>query len=322
MCAHRILRRCEYYVTTPIFYPNAGVCVCLFFKIQSLTSAAPHIGHLHSLVTADVFARYQRITDPSLNVHYLTGTDDHGLKIQQAAAAAGLSPRQFCDSSSNRFKVHPCLSYLFTNSFCPSQGLTKAADISSTVFSRTSDPAHHHTVQHVWSKLSAQGLIRKINYCGWYSIIDECFYTPRQVSPAPSPTNNHTHVALSTGSPVEWHEEQNYVFHLGAFRSQLLQHYLDHPNAIYPQQYHADIVNLLKLDNNDQALEELSISRPAERLSWGVPVPDDPSQTVYVWFDALLVYLSAIGYPDSAATTGLSAPWPPDLQVIGKDILR
>lgn len=108
MCAHRILRRCEYYVTTPIFYPNAGVCVCLFF-IQSLTSAAPHIGHLHSLVTADVFARYQRITDPSLTVHYLTGTDDHGLKIQQAAAAAGLPPRQFCDGLSAKFKVHSCL---------------------------------------------------------------------------------------------------------------------------------------------------------------------------------------------------------------------
>jgi len=208
---------------------------------------------------------------------------------------------------------------LFTNSFCPSQALAKAADISSTVFSRTSDPVHHHTVQHVWRQLSAQGLVRKTNYSGWYSITDECFYTPRQVSSAPLPNNPHAHVALSTGSPVEWHEEQNYVFRLGVFRSQLIQYYLDHPDAIYPPQYHADIVNLLKQDNDDQ---ELSISRPTERLSWGVPVPDDPSQTVYVWFDALLVYLSAIGYPDSVAAAGQQALWPPNLQVIGKDILR
>lgn len=190
------------------------------------------------------------------------------------------------------------------------------------MFTRTSDPTHHRTVQHVWSQLDAQNLIHKTNYQGWYSVTDECFYTPRQVTPAPTPDNPRAHVATSTGSPVEWHQEQNYVFRLGAFRSQLLQHYLNHPNAIHPPQYHADIVHCLKSDNDDQALEELSISRPSERLSWGVQVPGDPSQTVYVWFDALLVYLSAIGYPDPVATTGLSAPWPPNLQVIGKDILR
>lgn len=205
----------------------------------------------------------------------------------------------------------------------PPQALAEAAHIESTIFSRTSDPKHHKAVEHVWNQLKAARLIHKTVYSGWYSITDECFYTPLQVTPTPTPDNPNAHIATSTGSAVEWHQEENYVFRLGAFRQQLLQHYLKNPKSIYPPQYHADVIQSLRGDDEGEGLEELSISRPRERLSWGVQVPGDRSQTVYVWFDALLVYLSGIGYPD---TTGQGknypAPWPPNVQVIGKDILR
>ncbi|KAF9445263.1 hypothetical protein P691DRAFT_710598 [Macrolepiota fuliginosa MF-IS2] len=290
--SHNVVDKKPYYVTTPIFYPNA----------------APHIGHLHSLVTGDIFARFNRIAHPTKPVNYLTGTDEHGLKIQKAAAAAGKPPREFCDELSQRFKA-----------------LAEAAHIGSTTFSRTSDPKHHKAVEHVWNELKARRLIHKTTYSGWYSITDECFYTPLQVTRAPTPENPDAHIAISTGSAVEWHQEENYIFRLGAFRQQLLQHYTKHQNAVYPPQYHADVVQSLRAaieeGGEGEGLEELSISRPRERLSWGVQVPEDRSQTVYVWFDALLVYLSGVGYPD-AETAGIPAPWPPNLQVIGKDILR
>ncbi|KXN88711.1 putative methionine--tRNA ligase, mitochondrial [Leucoagaricus sp. SymC.cos] len=288
--SHSSADKKPYYVTTPIFYPNA----------------APHIGHLHSLVTGDIFARFNRIANPMTHTHYLTGTDEHGLKIQKAAAAVGKSPREFCDELSQRFL-----------------DLADAAHIRSTTFNRTSDPKHHYAVEHVWNELKSRRLIHKTKYSGWYSITDECFYTPLQVTRAPKPENPDAYIAISTGSVVEWHEEENYVFRLGAFRQRLLQHYLNHPHAIYPPQYHADVIQSLQAENGDGGgLEELSISRPRQRLNWGVQVPGDQTQTVYVWFDALLVYLSGIGYPDAGAMSGLTAPWPPNLQVIGKDILR
>lgn len=202
--------------------------------------------------------------------------------------------------------------------------MADAAHIRSTTFSRTSDPKHHRAVEHVWNELKHKRLIHKTTYSGWYSITDECFYTQLQVARSPTPDNPDAHIAIATGSTVEWHEEENYVFRLGAFRQQLLQHYLKHPNAIHPPQYHAEVVQSLRAAVEDgyegEGLEELSISRPRERLSWGVQVPGDRSQTVYVWFDALLVYLSGIGYPDG--NTDFPTPWPPNLQVIGKDILR
>ena len=169
--------------------------------------------------------------------------------------------------------------------------------------------------------LDAKGLIYKGNYSGWYSVTDECFYTDAQVSQA---TENGTSkiISLETGSVVEWQEETNYMLRLSEFQSALLDHYKASPtsNTIFPPHHQSHIIDILS-----QPLEDLSISRPRSRLSWGVQVPTDPDQTVYVWFDALLGYLSGLQYPwnttntqDSPATYG----WPVDLQVIGKDILR
>ncbi|KIL58972.1 hypothetical protein M378DRAFT_85745 [Amanita muscaria Koide BX008] len=264
-----------YYITSPIFYPNA----------------APHIGHLYSLVIADIYTRYQRLVNPERPVHFLAGTDEHGLKIQRAAQAKGMEPKEFCDQLSSRFRI-----------------LAERAQISNTCFMRTTNKAHYETVQHVWRKLAEKGLFYKGNYSGWYSVTDECFYTDAQVTKSSSAT-----VASETGSPVEWQEETNYMFRLSAFQFALLDHYTS-TDVIFPVHHQSHIIDTLR-----QPLEDLSVSRPRSRLSWGVPVPADPDQTVYVWIDALLVYLSGIGYPwKTSQPTG----WPVDLQVIGKDILR
>ncbi|XP_006456109.1 hypothetical protein AGABI2DRAFT_210873 [Agaricus bisporus var. bisporus H97] len=281
-----------FYVTTPIFYPNAE----------------PHIGHLQTLLIGDIYARYNRLARPWNPVHFLAGTDEHGLKIQQAAAAAGKEPGAFCEELSKRF-----------------QELAEAASIQSTSFVRTSSPKHRKVVEHVWNELTAKGLIRKTTYAGWYSVTDECFYTKKQVVHAPTPENPEARHAIATNSAVEWHEEENYVFRLREFSEKLLEHYNEHPNSIYPAQYHLDVVQYLKavIDGaQGEGLDELSISRSIDRLSWGIPVPGDPSQTIYVWFDALLVYLSGVGYPDFEGAPKDLLPWPPNMQIIGKDILR
>ncbi|KAF8802815.1 hypothetical protein BYT27DRAFT_7111528 [Phlegmacium glaucopus] len=268
-----------YYITTPIFYPNAE----------------PHIGHLYSLVIGDVFARYHRLQGRDVN--FLAGTDEHGLKIQKASRAwsgGEGNEKAFCDSLSERFR-----------------DLAKKAEISNTCFLRTSDAMHHRTVQDIWRKLNETGLIYKGNYAGWYSITDECFYTESQVIRLP----DHT-VSIETGAVVEWTSEENYMFRLSAFRDALIAHYTSNPNSIHPPQYHQDILQLL------EGLADISISRPRSRLSWGVEVPGDPDQTVYVWFDALLIYLTGAGYPWSARYLQERQGWPADLQIIGKDILR
>ncbi|RDB20211.1 Methionine--tRNA ligase, mitochondrial [Hypsizygus marmoreus] len=273
-----------YYITTPIFYPNA----------------IPHIGHLYTLVIGDIFARYQRLLNPKTPVNFLAGTDEHGLKIQKAAQLKGLPPNEFCDQLSAQFRR-----------------LAEQAQVSNTVFMRTTQPAHHETVESVWRALDAKGLIYKGDYSGWYSITDECFYTPAQVNTITS-TGAPTTTSIETGAVVEWQHEQNYMFRLSHFRTSLLKHYITaNPAAIFPPQHHAHIVQILE----NEPLEDLSVSRPRSRLSWGVPVPGDPEHSIYVWFDALLVYLAGIGYPWKGSS-GRVEGWPVDLQVIGKDILR
>ncbi|KAK7470396.1 methionyl-tRNA synthetase [Stygiomarasmius scandens] len=272
-----------WYVTTPIFYPNA----------------APHIGHLYSLVTADIFARYNRIKNPSRPVVFVTGTDEHGLKIQKAAKAQGLPPREFCDTISQQFRR-----------------LSKEADISYTRFIRTSEQAHYDAVQSIWRELDSQGLIYKGSYSGWYSVTDECFYTDAQVTHIPeTPSSPARTIAKETSSPVEFSQETNYMFRLSSFRETLLQHYSTHKDAIFPEAYRTYILSIL-----ESPLEDISISRPQSRLSWGIPVPGDSEHTIYVWVDAVISYLTGIGYPWKDA--GLSQGWPVDVQVIGKDIVR
>ncbi|KAI6044866.1 tRNA synthetases class I (M)-domain-containing protein [Pisolithus marmoratus] len=292
------LRRCNttssptekpFYITTPIFYPNAR----------------PHIGHLYSLVTADIIARYQRILNPTRPVVFLTGTDEHGLKMQQTALAKGVDPLDWCNTISTEFHK-----------------LAQRADVSGTVFMRTTQESHKQTVRHVWRSLVAGGLIYKDTYEGYYSTTDESFYPSSRISPHPTLPN--TMIATETGSVVEWSREVNYKFRMSPFRDALLAHY-NHAAAlnaqakdgltvrgVHPDSHQLRIIRDLEVE----PLEDLSISRPRERIGWGIGVPDDPTQTVYVWFDALLVYLSGIGYP------GTGNAWPPDVQVIGKDIVR
>ncbi|KAF9242666.1 tRNA synthetases class I (M)-domain-containing protein [Melanogaster broomeanus] len=279
-----------FYITTPIFYPNAR----------------PHIGHLHSLVTADIIARFQRILNPARPVVFLTGTDEHGLKMQQAAREKGVSPLEWCDIISAEFRK-----------------LGEKADISGTMFMRTTQQRHRETVEHVWRALAAQGLIYKDTYEGYYSTTDECFYPPSRV--APHPTQPGSKISVETGSVVEWSSEVNYKFKLSTFREALLAHYsaASELNAtaegeLISRGVHPDVYqNVVIQDLKTEPLEDLSISRPRDRIGWGIPVPDDASQTVYVWFDALLVYLSGVGYPSTGTTA-----WPPDVQVVGKDIIR
>ncbi|KAF4610605.1 hypothetical protein D9613_006483 [Agrocybe pediades] len=273
-----------FYITTPIFYPNAS----------------PHIGHLYSLVTGDVFARYQRLKE-NQEVRYLAGTDEHGLKIQKAARAyfndeAGRE-KEFCDMLSERFR-----------------DLGKRANISNTCFMRTSSKEHHQAVENVWRNLHAKGYIYKSQYSGWYSVTDECFYTDSQVADG---------VSLETGAAVEWAQEENYMFRLSAFRKPLLEHFTNNRRSVYPEQYYDNVIGMLGGGADESfVLEDISISRPRSRLEWGVQVPDDPEQTVYVWFDALLIYLTGSGYPWASVAQQTEMGWPADIQIIGKDILR
>ncbi|TFL06711.1 tRNA synthetases class I (M)-domain-containing protein [Pterulicium gracile] len=276
-----------YYITTPIFYPNAD----------------PHIGHLYSIVTADIFARFNRLIRPQPDVHFLTGTDEHGLKIQKAAQDRGIEPGHFCDLLSERFRL-----------------LAAQANSSHTSFMRTTSSEHHQAVQHMWNSLVNKGLIYKDSYAGWYSVSDECFYAEKQVIHIPETSNLPASVvSAETGSLVEWAEEENYMFRLSAFRESLLDHYTSRKTIIFPPQHHDQVVALLA-ESAEVPLDDISVSRPRSRLAWGVPVPGDPEHTIYVWIDALMVYLSGVGYPWTAGAH--NAAWPANVQVIGKDILR
>lgn len=170
---------------------------------------------------------------------------------------------------------------------------------------------------HLQKELEARGLIYKGQHAGWYSVSDETFYPPGQVE-ARNQDGEEYYISTTSGSRVEWQEEENYKFRLSAFQSALIEHYTAHPGAVQPAQFHADVIKALQ-----EPLEDLSISRLRSRLSWGIPVPNDPKHTIYVWIDALTCYLSAVEYPWSATGgKGHSVGWPPDVQVIGKDILR
>ncbi|EAU82630.2 methionine-tRNA synthetase [Coprinopsis cinerea okayama7 len=238
-------------------------------------------------------------------VKLLVGTDEHGLKIQQAAAKASTEVLTFCNELSQVFK-----------------DLSKKANISYTTFSRTTGDNHKELVAQVWRTLLDKGYIYKGEYEGWYSITDECFYTSAQIVQSPTSTaENPEYVSKETGSKVEWSKEYNYMFRLSMFRDALVKHYSDR-SVVQPSQYNSVVLQMLGAteDSSGVELADISISRPRSRLTWGIPVPNDPEHTVYVWFDALLIYLSGVGYQVSGppAVTG----WPPNLQVIGKDILR
>ncbi|KAL9612813.1 MAG: hypothetical protein Q9167_002596 [Letrouitia subvulpina] len=265
-----------YYVTTPIFYVNA----------------APHVGHLYTLVLTDILKRWQILRGRKAIL--CTGTDEHGMKVQQAASKAGQDVRVFCDNNYRSFET-----------------LAKQAEIDYDHFIRTSKPGHRFAVQHFWLKLQEKGFIYVSKHEGWYSVSDEAFYPPSAVHLTLDPaTGRKFMAAMETGKEVEWTSENNYHFRLSALRDRLLKFYEQNPKFIVPASRMKDVVQQVTA-----GLEDLSVSRPVERLSWGIPVPDDTSQTIYVWLDALINYLTKAGYPSAGI-------WPADCHVIGKDIIR
>lgn len=239
-------------------------------------------------------------------VVFATGTDEHGSKIQKAAEKLGETPRRLCDRVSRRFK-----------------DLADAAGIGYTRFIRTTDEDHVRTVKALWHQLLQDGFIYKGTHSGWYSVVDEAFYTTAQVKE--SEEDGKQMVSIETGNAVEWTEEENYKFRLAMYEEPLRQWLKANPAQIVPHTRYMATLNEL-----DDGLQDLSISRPKSRLEWGIDVPNDTEQTMYVWFDALLNYVTVSGYPwhhhdgrrstEEVATT--LGSWPADAQIVGKDIIR
>lgn len=277
-------------VTSPIFYVNAE----------------PHIGHLYSIVLTDSIKRWFEFRGE--DALCITGTDEHGLKIQEAASRARKSEQKFCDDVSIKFK-----------------NLFDKADISYTDFIRTTEPRHHVAVQAIWKRLKERGYIYKGTHEGWYSVSDETFYPATQVEQVIANDGSKAMVAKETGKRVEWTSEDNYKFRLGKTKDALLQWLENNPDAIIPKPQYNSILQSIKT-NALESLADLSISRPRSRLSWGISVPDDPEHVVYVWLDALTNYLTVTGYPwndrrDEVYKTSKNA-WPADCHVVGKDIIK
>lgn len=271
-----------YYVTTPIFYVNAQ----------------PHVGHMYSMLLADVLKRWQKFKRREAIL--CTGTDEHGMKMQQAAEKAKVHPQVMCDENAETFK-----------------DLASRVGIDYDIFMRTTSSKHKEAVEYAWQILMERGYIYESKHEGWYSVSDETFYPPSQVQlTIDPPTGRKIMTSIETGKEVEWTSESNYHFRLSAFRDKLLAFYKENPQWIVPQTRMDDVVKQVS-----EKLEDLSISRPSSRLTWGVKVPTDSTQTIYVWLDALLNYATAVGYPFTPGQES-SGGWPADVHVIGKDIVR
>jgi len=260
---------------------------------------APHVGHLYTMVLTDVLKRWQTLA--GRRALLVTGTDEHGMKIQRAAALSDVAPKEFCDENSAKFET-----------------LAEKARIDFDRFIRTTDPDHAHAVEHFWFLLREKGLIYESKHEGWYCVSDECFYPESLVDKKQDPFTGEVFMASTeSGNKVEWTEEKTYHFRMTELRDQLLQFYEQNPGWVTPASQMKQVVDWVK--NN---LEDLSISRPVDRLSWGIRVPDDPSQTIYVWVDALINYLTMAGFPVWPPGEESKGGWPADVHVIGKDILR
>ncbi|CAG1987839.1 unnamed protein product [Fusarium graminearum] len=277
-----------YYVTTPIFYVNA----------------APHIGHLYTMVLTDVLKRWKTINGKE--AYLCTGTDEHGMKIQQAALKEGISPKELCDNNSNKFR-----------------DLAEVSNISHDFFIRTTDQEHKDVVQQFWLLLKArapEGLgLYKGKHEGWYCVSDECFYPEDLVEPSVVPqTGRKIMASTETGNEVEWIAEHTWFFPLSRYKDKLLRFYDENPDWIQPAHRMNEVRNWV-----ENHLEDLSVTRPTSRLNWGIRDPDDPTSTIYVWVDALVNYLTKAGFGTKwhadDADTGI---WPADVHVVGKDIIR
>jgi methionyl-tRNA synthetase len=258
-----------FYVTTPIYYVND----------------APHIGHALPTVAADALARWRRLWGD--DVEFLTGTDEHGLKIQRAAEEHGVSPREWADRTVERF-----------------HDAWRLLDISNTDFIRTTEPRHYAAVQQFLQVVYDNGWIELGTYDGLYCVACERYYTEDELVDGKCPIHD---------TPVEHVTEENYFFRLSAFEDRLLAHYADHPEAVQPETRRNEVLGFIK-----QGLRDFSMSRTS--ISWGIPLPWDSAHVTYVWFDALFNYCTAIGYGTDQAR--FDRFWPADYHIVGKDILR
>lgn len=264
-----------YYVTTAITYPNGD----------------PHIGHAYEYIATDAIARFKRLD--GFDVRFLTGTDEHGLKMVETAAAEGIETAELARRNSDVF-----------------QRLQERLNISFDRFIRTTDPDHHEASKEIWRRMAAAGDIYLDAYSGWYSVRDERFFVESETRLL----DDGTRAAVETGAPVTWTEEQTYFFRLSAYTDKLLAHYEANPGFIAPEVRRNEVVSFVS-----GGLRDLSISRTS--FDWGVHVPEHPDHVMYVWVDALTNYLTGVGYPDTDSEM-FRRYWPADLHMIGKDIIR
>ena len=263
----------KYYITTPIYYVNG----------------APHIGHAYTTIACDVMARFKRLD--GYDVFFLTGTDEHGQKVEKAAGDAGMDPQSFTDGTSALFR-----------------SLTERLEITNDDFIRTTEERHKKSCQALWQKLAANNQIYLGGYEGWYAVRDEAFYDESELTTRPDGTK-----VAPSGAPVEWVVEPSYFFRLSEWGDKLLEFYDKNPDFIAPASRRNEVISFVK-----SGLRDLSVSRTS--FTWGVKVPGDDAHVMYVWLDALTNYITAAGYPDTDAPGWKF--WPADLHVVGKDILR
>ena len=259
----------NYYITTPIYYVND----------------VPHIGHAYTTLACDVIARFKRLD--GFDVFFLTGTDEHGQKVELAAKNKGVAPKEFVDEVSQNFR-----------------SLLKCMNFSNDDFIRTTEKRHLNSCEKIWKKLLENGSIYLDKYSGWYSVRDEAFYSETEIVDGTAPS----------GAPVEWVEEPSYFFNLSKWEDKLLKFYEENNNFILPNSRRNEVISFVK-----GGLKDLSVSRTS--FSWGVKVPNDDEHIMYVWLDALTNYLSACNY-SSSHNDALSKFWPADIHMVGKDIIR
>ena len=264
----------RYYITTAIAYPN-GV---------------PHIGHAYEVIATDAIARFQRLD--GYDVFFLTGTDEHGIKMVQTAAKDGITPAELVARNVPRF-----------------QAMDDRLNCSYDEFIRTTEPRHHRSSQAIWEAMQKNGDIYLSKYAGWYSVRDERYYAEVETRA----NEQGTRLSIETGTPVEWVEEESYFFRLSAYQQKLLDLFA-RENYVLPKERLNEVASFVK-----GGLQDLSISRTT--FDWGIRVPGNPKHIMYVWVDALTNYITAAGFPDSDGAK-FKRYWPADLHVIGKDIVR
>ncbi len=267
------MSREKFYITTAISYPNGK----------------PHIGHAYEMIATDALARFQRCDGK--DVFFLTGTDEHGIKMLQTARKEGISPRELADRNSAEFKR-----------------MAEVLNVSNDDFIRTTEERHHKASQAIWRAMAANGDIYKGGYTGWYSVRDEAYYGQEETEVRADNVRYGPQ-----GSPVEWMEEESYFFRLSAYQDKLLDLYETRPEFVGPPERRNEVMSFVR-----SGLKDLSISRTT--FDWGVPVPGDERHVMYVWVDALTNYLTGTGYPDDKAEGWRY--WPADAHIIGKDIVR